>query len=297
MALRRSRPSLMGMALLCVLFSSPFATASETSSPPLLGRSTRLRSAAPVRTEVFLPKNVKIRNPLLKGNDVSISGSGQVQLFVVVRETGDQATYVGGRLRGFAEDRTFFFQVGHVPTDQQTESLKRGLYSIYLIPGGAPMSVRLRLDELSGTGTTEALRYESASVEVRRPTASRSSNLYAAGADGMLQGDGLLLGLAWFSPSVHGATVVDFCQSKGRTPEDWAYMPGQDECDSSSGPGGGETWVDANAGTSSNLYYATWQPSDSGIRSPGASWYQHSVTVETLSTPVDVETAFVWITY
>lgn len=277
------------------------AASARSSAIQLRGRNELFgRDGESVR--VRIPRPVVIHNPLVTGNDFRIRGATRAMVFLIPVGKGadHRPTYMGGRIDTFSDAAAFFVADGDALSEEEI-ALRRGVYKLVFVSESADedISVTLKLEGLDGQVAATAKDSSTAHHVIKFSEPIRSGNSYATGADGRLRGNGMLIALTWFDAPVHSWSKVDFCQSRGPTPSDWMYLPGQDECDASSGPGGGETWIDGGASTTptSRLYYATWRPSDAGISRPKAATYQQSVTMESGS-PVDsVTTMLMWLTW
>lgn len=291
-----------GLALLLIALLGPAsgnARGSTASTVLSLKGTNRLYAARPSVVSVRVSQQATIKNPLVEPSSLQVSGEGKFVGFVLVEESrgSDGSIYVGGRLSELSESDTFFFELGDVSSDMRKPRFKiqPGDYRLYLLPDKGATRITFRLGGISGRQTIKATK--SIDYQTSSPDAVRTGNLYASGADGRLTGAGLLLGFVWFQPEVHAASRVDFCQSKGPTPDGWTYMPGTMECDGSSGPGGGEEWTDALPGASdTRIYYGSWQAT-TDISDSELTTYQHSVTVESASALIDPGSLFAWLSY
>lgn len=246
---------------------------------------------------VLVPVGVSVQNPILSRSSMSVRGSGDVVGFVLIEAAHtDGRMYFGGRLKGFLENRPFVMPLSDDVAVPERVTIPKGKYLLYLIPGEETVRIKLVLGELDGRVSLSPVN--DATVVTRAPAPVRPQPLYAAGADGRLDGYGALIGLTWLESEAHGTTRADFCQSRGTTPSDWMYLPGQDECNASDGPGGGEAWTDFGTSPShshsARLYHARWE--NLRVRKPKAS-YQHSITLETASLAPSIGSAFLWLTY
>ena len=212
------------------------------------------------------------------------------------------------------------------PTDPFVE-VDPGDYSLYLLGDHGTASMTITLDGLLGeTSLSPAVATD---YDFASPAPVRSANLYSAGGDGQISGQGMMFALARFTTAAHVLTTVDFCQAHGKFPQEWKYLPGHEEClqntpgqERTEGPQSQEQWNDIRPSTdeTDSFFFAGWQNRDSGAWENDVhfeeegGWYFQTVSINSasviqrdppaenplLSDPldmVDVDAGFVWLTF
>ncbi len=267
-----------------------------------LGEVTTLSGSSPAQIRVRVERASTIGNPLVDHSAMRIVGGGRFVGFVLAQRTteGPGVVLVGGRLPASAGRQLFIFEAGFVAdTTVPDYKIPKGIYDLYLLPGGGQAEVSLRF-----RGPEDEIRLRPTNPISFRATALDSlqgnpgDNVYSAGGTGQIHEDGFLFQATWFTNSGHAATNYDACLWKGPPRQPWASLP---RCGDSAiyEPEGGravQATIDYGNGVGDDLrlYYGSWIASEVAAR--GGTFGQ-SFALHTASAIESVDSLALWLNF
>lgn len=229
--MKRTILAYMTTALVATGMFAPVATARDPVERIELGGWNLISGNRSSALKISIPKRIKVRNPWLSDRkDVRVIGEGRFVGFALIpdplRDNG--LSYVGGRLPGSANGRSFFFHAGFPADGNQSKviEVEKGDYLFVLLTDGHPVTVKLRLRGLHGhirahpslpTRFKQGAMKESLTVE---------DNYYAAHATAPIHNGGLAFQLTWFETEAHAATYHLACFWRGEPPFPDRHNPG-----------------------------------------------------------------------
>lgn len=272
----RIRSGVAVLALLMAVLSAPASSARSLGpSIPELTGLTRFTALDTATTLVRIPQGVNFDN--LR---VSYEGRGRVKGFMM-RRTGsyeqegfrpvmEDATIGACTRRGCKGDEGFRF-----PTCYWQEKDLPGVWHLYVIADGAPVTVTFAIKGRSGESEFRVTEPVTSEIRTLRPRLEESDGhrIYSAGDFTSLErADWGLVGL-WTIGDPHLATAMGECIYYGRerVPEEIAFAPGCPTAD-----GGPMVFPDADAGRGGVIFTSSAFDNPRGL----GGYYVTAATVQ-----------------
>jgi hypothetical protein len=186
---------------------------------PELARTTVVTGARPAWMAVRLPAPATVATTFDSTPDLEVKGRGRFVGFALVPDDPEVPVLLGGRLPKSSGNFHLLmpilgqiFHSGILQLYGERTTMPAGDYRLYLLPDGAPATVRLTLRGLTGRTIlrpSSPARYVLETPEVYSP--EQTPNYYSAGTVAALDSRGLIFQALWVRLNAHLEGIYHFC--------------------------------------------------------------------------------------
>lgn len=218
----------IGVLLVAMLATVIGQGANAAARKSILKKHTLITGLGSSQTEIVIPKQIQIANPVLQPREFTVRSNARFAGFALVPRDSHGA-WIGGRVRHHGSDVYFFASLDPLEGGANDfYTLAAGQYDVFLLSNRpSAVEVKLNFDELQGRTTVRTS--SSAVAEVKFPkvhTLNDEPSVHWLATTGRIPTKvGAQFAATWFTADRHIASSYEACFFKGRVPEPDRSVP------------------------------------------------------------------------